>query len=410
MDTEDACLFDRLPFAMRDSFLQQAFKLLDQRHRLKVVPLVCHLWYQLVLSTCTSLEVKHVCGEAAEGLASWLEGHNPSLESLNLEIVDPDELNATSELLDMVCSKVSLQSLKVDYGREIDSNVTLSSLTNLTSLELKNCSFGSITPNSTFLLTQLRQLKLEGCGYLKDAALVALVRGITGSLLHLTTLQLGADLPCDQQQQLLPLTSLGGLEDLRLSHLLGVGSEGVAVLKQLPITSAVVSIRGDEVGVLCSWLQGGGGKINALDLSRKCYKHSLSLPEVELLMCHLHTWAPQLRSLSLSQMDQLCHSTGLVKLTQLTRLKVFDCKLEDAGMIRLSALTSLQELSLEYNEVLGSGGSFNCLASSLRQLTRLDLNEPFSARKAAEAAFGSRFARLRPYIWLINAETGDPSR
>jgi hypothetical protein len=43
---------------MRDSFLRQAFKLLDQHDQLQVVPVVCRLWYQLVPSTCSSLEVK----------------------------------------------------------------------------------------------------------------------------------------------------------------------------------------------------------------------------------------------------------------------------------------------------------------------------------------------------------------
>jgi hypothetical protein len=398
MDAEDACFFDRLPFAMRDSFLQQAFKLLDQRHRLLVVPLVCHLWYQLVPSTCTSLKLEHLSGGAAsEGLTSWLEGHNPSLESIDLKIVSTKEMVATSELLERVCSKVSLRSLKIDWGVEIKNS--LSSLTNLSSLQLHSFGLGSTTLDSILLLTQLRQLKLGGF-YVKGAALVHLVCGIASSLLHLTTLHLVGPLRSTEQQQLLPLTSLRSLKDLRL-RLLDMESEGVAVSVQLPITSAEVNIPAGEVGALCSWLKGGGGKINELDLD-SYYSDSWSLPELELLMCHLHTWAPQLRSLSLSRMDQLHHSTGLVKLTQLTRLVVFHCNLEYAGMMRLSALTSLQELSLEYNQVLGAGGSFECLASSLRQLTRLDLKEPCSASIAAEAAFGSRFVRFVPlYCFML---------
>jgi hypothetical protein len=296
-------------------------------------------------------------------------------------------MDEVEKLLKVVYTKVSLRSLEIEYVHATDSSTQLSSLTNLTSLKLHSLGLNSTILESIFLLTQLRHLKLEDV-YLKDAALVAFVRGVAGSLLHLTTLQLGAELMSIEQQQLLPLTSLRGLKDLRLSYL-GVEAEGVAVLKQLPITSAEVNINAGEVGEVCSWLQGGGSKINALELLGDSHEQ-LSLPEVELLMSTLRTCAPQLQSLSLSHIHQLCHCTSqLASLTQLTRLTVLGCKFDDAALLSLSALTGLQELSIRFNKVTWAGG-FECLASSLQQLTHFELQQSSTTHEAAERAFGSR--------------------
>jgi hypothetical protein len=388
MDAKDACFFDRLPFAMRDSFLRQAFKLLDQHHQLKVVPLVCRLWYQLVPSTCSSLEVKMTDSAAAKGFASWLERQNLPLESIDLEIAGPEMMLDEAEKLEkVVCNQVSLRNLKINVSEFAICNISLSPLTNLTSLELHSFQMGRITLKSILLLTQLRHLKLVDF-YQGEEDLSAFVHGVAGSLLHLTTLDLSGKIMPPRPQQLLPLTSLRGLKDLRLSYL-GVEAESVAVLKQLPITSAAVNIRAGEVGEVCSWLQGGGSKIHVLELSGDSLEQ-LSLPEVELLMSTLRTCAPQLQSLSLSHLHQLCHSTGLASLTQLTRLMVFDCRFDDVALLRLSALTGLRELSSTFNQVTGPGGSLHCLASSLQQLTCLEMQESSEAYMAAELAFGSR--------------------
>jgi hypothetical protein len=395
MDAEDACLFDRLPSAMRDSFLQQAFKLLDQHHQCGVVPLVCRLWQQLVPSTCSSLQVKVMDRLACKGATSWLEKHNPPLESLELKIERsiymPDEAR---KLLQVVYSKVSLRNLKIDAvfykeKKEEESalcSLALSSLTNLTSLEVQTYDLGKTTLASLLLLTQLRCLSFDDEEFYK---VKALLQRVSSSLLQLTTLELRVKTSITEPQDLLPLTALHNLEDLQLPYL-GVEAKGIAMLNQLPITSIKVVVAGDGgVQDVCSWLQECGGKINTLHLVEGYYT-PLPLPELELLMSHLRTWAPQLRSLSVDEMTLIRYSTGLASLTQLTRLAVYDLRFDDAALHRLSALTGLRELEMGLNEVTGAGGSFECLASGLQQLTRLDVLSLAPADDAAEEAFRPR--------------------
>jgi hypothetical protein len=344
----------------------------------------------LPILTASKLRERAYCfkNAAAKGLTSWLERQNPLLESIDLKMGGPKLLpDEVEKLQKVVCNKVSLRSLKVDDIRTapVVINIPLCSLTNLTSLELRSIDVGRVRLESIPLLTQLRHLKLDDT-YLGGAKCSAFVCGVAGSLLHLTTLDLRADFI--KPLQLLPLTSLRGLKDLRLSHMGVEADESVAVLKQLPITSVKVNINAGEVAEVCSWLQGGGSKINVLKFSGQ--GQQLSLLEVELLMSHLCCWAPQLRSLSFSFLNELCHSTGLARLTQLSTLMVYDCDFDDAALLQLCALTGLRELKIWYNQIRGAGGSFECLASSLQQLTRLELQESLEAYMAAKLAFGSR--------------------
>jgi hypothetical protein len=329
--------------------------------------------------------------DAVKCFRSWLQRLNPPLESIELELetclgeadLMPDE---AEKLLEVVCTKVSLRSLKLYDRVAVYINVPLCSLTNLTSLELRCHDLGRIRLDSVLLLTQLRHLKLHDT-YLGGDPLTAFVRGVASSLLHLTTLELCTDLI--KPQQLLPLTSLRGLEELGLSHM-GVEAAGIAVLSQLPITSIMVRVTAGAVGEVCSWLQTGGSKIISLELSGRSLPPRLSLPEVELLVSQLRTWAPQVRSLSISDMAQLNYSTGLPRLTQLTRLEVFNCDLNDAALLRLSALTGLRALEIRCSQVRGGGGSFEGIASSLQQLTYLGFQDSLQAEMAARRAFGSR--------------------
>jgi hypothetical protein len=404
---------------MRDSFLQQAFKLLDQHHQCGVVPLVCRLWYKLVPSTCSSLDVKVNYYGAAAVLTSWLERHNPALESVHLEILYPDVVRESSELLEMVCSRFSLQSLKIDDTAVNDStalcmSIPLSPLTNLTSLELRRFDLDVSTLDAVPLLTQLRHLKLDTKSPASKEALLASLHDVAGSLLHLTSLDLNVETTTTKPHQLLPLTSLRGLKDLRLKNM-GVEAQGIAVLSPLPITSIMVVVKGGEVGDVCSWLQEGGGMINTMHLLGDRYMPWL--PEVELLMSHLGTCAPQLQSLSVSYMNALCDSTGLAGLTQLTRLAVY-CNFDDTALLRLSALTGLRDLDIRYSQVTGAGYSFDWLASSLHQLRRINYEcspSGADARAAAELAFGSRVAEVstgygyRCSKWTMMLRPGVPA-
>ena len=81
--------FSVLPVLQRDSFLQQSFQQLDQRHLFGVVPMVCRLWHQLSLSIITSLDANLPTQEAAEQLRLWIQNHGPALRSMQLLIGEP---------------------------------------------------------------------------------------------------------------------------------------------------------------------------------------------------------------------------------------------------------------------------------------------------------------------------------
>jgi hypothetical protein len=360
--SEDACFFDRLPIAMRDSFLQQAFQLLHQRHRYGVVPLVCPLWRRLVTSTCSSLQVKVLDCVAIDSLTSRLERHHPPLEELKLYLSSGKYYKSgEARLLELACSKVSLQSLMIEYlPSAMYSTISLSSLTNLTSLELLSYCLSATTRDSLLSLTQLRSLKLVSKESRQDA-IAPWLRNVSCSLLHLTALELSVGSLGVKPHYLLPLTTLRGLRHLVLTNM-DVEAEGIAVLKQLPITDVMVSVEHGEVGELCSWLQEGGCRLITLHVGGNFF-NPLSLPEVEMLLSHLCTFAPQLRILCARHMIQLGPSTGLAGLTQLTGL-IMEDGCHDATLFQLSALTGLRELSMGYNEV--TGGPFECLASSLQ--------------------------------------------
>jgi hypothetical protein len=402
----EACFFDSLPPAMRDSFAQQAFKLLDQHHRLRVVPLVCHLWRQLVPSTCSSLEVKVRNQVAAKGFASWLELYHIPLESIDLNLISYSYWSSMvaegDKLLEVVCGIVSLRSLKIHAPDASDSNFYLPSLTQLTSLTRLSLSLGVTACKALVLPTQLKHLHLKPC----DAGdMLAWLGDVVSSLAHLTTLELAVGSGPIKPQQLLPLTTLRSLRDLQLPDT-SLMAEGIAVLNQLPITDVKLEVNGHgEVGEMCSWLKRGTGSLITLDLSGDAGD---SLQEAELLLSHLRTLAPQLRSLGVFCMCQLSQSTGLAGLTQITRLAVcMHC--DDACLGRLSALTGLQELDLEGSTTTGATECvFECLASSLQQLTALVLNDDAtSAHETAKRAFGSRVSNT--HKWGLTLKPGVPA-
>jgi hypothetical protein len=391
MTAEDACFFNQLPFDMRASFLHQVFKLLDQHHQFTVVPLVCHLWRRLVPSTCSSLEVKVENQVAAKGLASWLERYQTPLESIDLDFkwYWSSRVAEGKKLLEVVCSKVSLQSLSILDPHASVSITPLPSLTQLTSLTMLTLSLSDTTCKALVLPTQLRHLDLNAWDAGDEFPWLG---DVVGSLAHLTTLELAVGSGPIKPQQLLPLTTLRSLRDLQLPYT-DVMAEGLVVLKQLPFTHVKLRADRDDVLDMCSWLKKGRGLLTTLDLMGHAYE---SLEELELFLSHLRTFAPQLRDIEINCMRQLGDSTGLAGLTQLTRLSVImEC--DGAGMRSLQALTGLRDLDIWTSEQTGAAGwPFECLASSLQQLTFLGLpNENDSedmreAHEAAKRAFGSR--------------------
>jgi hypothetical protein len=392
MDAEGTCFFDNLPYAMRDSFLQQAFKLLDQHHRLQVVPLVCHLWRELVPSTCSSLEVKVRNEVAAKCLASWLDRYHTPLESIDLDLRSYcfSTVAEADKLLQVVCSKASLLNLSIGSMNARESITRLPSLTQLTSLTMLSLDLRDNPCTSLVLPTQLRHLDLRAWDARDKFAWLG---DVVGSLTHCTTLVLDVVGGLVKPQHLLPLTTLHSLMNLELRRAT-VQAEGIAVLRKLPITYVELDVNHGDLGEICSWLKRGRSLLTTLDMLGDAGD---SLQEAELLLSHLCTFAPQLRGLGVFCM-QVGHSTSLAGLTQLTRLGVI-MDSNDVGMRSLQALTGLRDLEIDTNKRTGAAGwPFECLASSLQRLTSLVLPDPSTdeyddaalAYKAANQAFGSR--------------------
>ena len=80
----------------------------------------------------------------------------------------------------------------------------------------------------------------------------------------------------------------------------------------------------------------------------------------------------------------------LAALTQLSKLSLEGCDMDDADVCRLLTLTGLQSLDLSNNRgITGAQGSMEMLARSMPQLHSMELSGA-AAREAAEQAFEGR--------------------
>ena len=88
-------------------------------------------------------------------------------------------------------------------------------------------------------------------------------------------------------------------------------------------------------------------------------------------------------------------------LTQLTSLRLHSCNLNDAALKKLSVLTGLQELDVQFDKAVKGGmGTLSCLAASLPHLTSLQLPSAVT-EKAVLSAFGGRVVESRAGLYAL---------
>ena len=388
--------FSCLPIAVRDSLLQQAFKQLNQRHLFGVAPRVCRLWHKLAVRiTRTSLKVTIRTAEAADQFALWMKSYGTTLESLDLHVRFLHRLSHWRE--HSVCNTPALQSslqAAVGSAHQIRSltistpslsctlNITLLDLTSLTSLRIKGCDFTvSSIPDSIPSVTTLRNLSLEAV--CSETPWGPFMQQIATSLLQLKKLELAhSSMDVESLAQLRPLPQLQQLQLRRLFP--AVRASQLSKLVPLPISTIIIVMeKGAEAGV-CSWMQQSAASLCELLIRNPegydDFDSSLIPPLIPL------QHAPLLRHLTLVGMaPNMAH---LGALTQLTRLDLITCGLDDAAIMTLAGLSELLFLDLHGNkDVSGAGGSMEVLAKGMPDLEDIRLGS-MSAVTAAIAVFG----------------------
>ena len=360
-DPANSCPFDLLDASMRDPFLQQAFRHLDQRHLYGVIPRVCHSWHRLSTTSSNSLKVRvsaelnEETGEpdaAFTSFSRWLQHNLRNLTSLDLTLDrEGDSFDAGPEMLQTIASATQLCSLGLSggLGWRSESFAGLSALTNLASLALCN---GDVSPavfSSMLALTQLRALDLNKVGVLvrdDDYDMEEeIMPPLTSSLVNLTSLSLDV-YACwfDLEGGLACLRSLTKLVALDIRNKVVPSGNLVNVLGRLPITGVEVALS--DPGHVCDvagWLERCvPTTLRYLEMRNLAYGTATQptrVPSFELhpsqvarLLSPLRSAGKQLqvlklRNFDLTQIDSVNIITGL---TQLTSLNLF-CKFHDDG-------------------------------------------------------------------------------
>ena len=369
----DSSAFGCLPFAVRDSILQQAFQQLDQRHLFGVAPRVCRLWHQLSLSLITSLEINISTEEAAEQLSLWMQNHGAVLKSFNLLLQDEMcPLRVGQSLLQSLGAANQLHSLTLCSNYEV-VDVPLQHLTKLTSLNLSTCCLSTSSHNSILSLTKLNSLRLC-CASMRNP-LGAFIKQLSTSLLQISTLDMSGSVL--NTADLKPLRKLPKLKQLAIGSIRDV--DRVGQLAHLPITAITVTVNADTVNDVDIWLQDAAEHLQEFHLLRGG-QEALTAPLLPLQK------GPQLRSLSVHGAD--LNMEHLAALTQLTSFNLCNSGLEDEGLCKLSALSQLQELAISETGITGAQGSMEVLAGSLACLNSLMIEDASaSVVEAANQAF-----------------------
>ena len=343
---ESSSPFDLLDAAMRDPFLQQAFRQLDQRHLYGVIPRVCRSWHNLSTTSTSSMTVKSSTElgveteqpDAVISFSEWLQHHIAKITSLDLSLERPSDTSDFADMLHTISSATHLCKLRLDLdynddnGDVPESFAGLAALTNLTSLTLKHCNLYLPAFSSISSLTQLRTLDLTGVGFLgcyneEGAKLLPELISNLGNLTHLTLSGYGY-----WDSQLVDcVRGLANLVELDIRRGL-VSSSSIQLLQGLPITGVWIILRdpGDVIQV-ASWLERCIPTTLECLMIRFLRDFELQPSQVSCLLAPLRSTGPQLQGLSLvglllSQAD-LSIITGL---TQLTELELA-CKCDDGG-------------------------------------------------------------------------------
>ena len=380
----DASAFSCLPLAVRDSLLQQAFQQLDQRHLFGVASRVCRLWHQLSLSSSTRLDVKITTEAAAEQFSLWMQNHGAAgLLSLLLCLDQAIcRTPAARSLGQSLRAAMQLRSLRISTDNSFAVlDVRLSHLTNLTSLSIKSCILKPAVLRSILRLRSLNSLSLSHIwanvhgGYCRHY-LGRVMKQMATRLVGLTSLDLGVAVSPEGLAHLRALPQLK-----RLSLGITVATSSLRHLNALPVTSIHIHSTAEQLSDVSSWLHSAALGLEHLVL------HNYGGWTAPVCLLPFHK-AVDLQSLRLWSVKP--DLTQLAALTQLTSLSLTQCRVIDADVCMLAALTGLQNLRLCYNpDITGAQGSMEVLARSMPQLATLGLVET-AAQAAAQQAFLGR--------------------
>ena len=394
MDADD-CPFSRLPQGLRDAFLTQAFKQLDQHHCMCRVPLVCNPWQKLSLGSCSSIKAPVCSATSAKQLNAWLQRNSSKLDRVDVHIpVRKVSANFTHGICDALSKTLALRSLSLapyaNYNRH-NLSAVLSPLTTLTSLSLYNWHVSGADTAAMVALTQLRSLKLEGISG-HHARSDQFVTTIASSLKQLTSLEISG-WTCSSD--LRPLTALSYLQEL---HLKGTPRHYhvLSQLQSFPLRSVCIDVCVFSASPVAFWIQSCASRLVSLGIRNS--RGSYFSPPAPAQMSELLKTLSRCASLQLQHFELWGCSTDqeavahLQPLTQLTKLVLRECSLNDLAVRQLAPLSNLQQLELWGNDaVTGADASMSSLASCLPHLTSLMVAKNGSI--AVKEAFGGRIVK-----------------
>ena len=257
-DQDSICPFDLLDGAMRDPFLKQAFRKLDNRHRYGIVARVCRSWNQLSITSSSSLKVQ-VCTrrneitgkfDAADSFTEWLKRNIGNVTRLDLALYG--QKYTETKMLKTITSATQLRSLRIKLSSNCQWGLGgLSALTGLTSLALQSCIFGPSTLSSILELTQLKALDLRSVSFsplgLRHVDPGECMPHLTNSQVNLTHLTVdNFDGLVDPEEDLPCVRSLTKLVDPDIRSTSIPSGNLIELTEGLPITGVKISL--DDAG------------------------------------------------------------------------------------------------------------------------------------------------------------------
>ena len=372
-DLDSSCPFDLLDAAMRDPFLQQAFRQLDQRHQYGIVARVCRSWHRLSTASNSNLTVVVSTGlnketgdpDAVISFSRWLQRSIGNLTRLDLTLKRPwteeEEEEGTidaSEMLQTITTATQLRSFRfglTTVDMSVEPFARLSALTNLTSLGLCSCILTPPAFSSMLALTQLRALDLNFVHVYAPANGANADEGqdeeeeeeeeefrlpdLTSSLVNLTHLTLYNVRDWgDIEDGLACVRSLKKLVDLDIRGTWIPSGDLINLTRGLPISGLEINlVDAGHVSEVAGWLERCVPcTLRYLDLTIPSYPEpfcELRPSQMVRLLSPLRSAGAQLLVLNmcffdLCDVDSVSIITGL---TQLTKLSLQSCKFNDDG-------------------------------------------------------------------------------
>ena len=356
----DGCLFSLLSdAAMRDKFLTQAFKQLDQHDLCCVIPFVCHHWHSLAPERCSSLSVTISTPAAAEALTTWTSQHGSKLTSISLDVPNPEVVSsgAAEPLAASVCTaSTQLRSLRISFpeGSFATSGLDLPipQLQQLTNLQLSHCNLPRPTLNGILQLSKLASLTLHEetpAGTLYSAYLPR----IASSLAQLSSLTLSKNSPWVSGANLLSLQQLPKLQRLELGRTPISRPEELRALQHLPVRTLHLRTTPSFFDGMFEVLHCSASWLEELELDFmflvQAIGNDVSSRMRSVLAAFAPAAAPKLRKLRLQDWyDVGSVMPQIADLKQLSSLTLCNCGVDrETAVQQLSALTGLKTLEVE---------------------------------------------------------------